>query len=471
MNLLRSFLLTLLFINKLHSAEAFLVCDIVNYSDRKIEIWKNDTNCLKRVLFSDTLNGSKHFVVKLEMNEPSVIFFNNYLFYVHPYDTVQVYYQRLYSTGYDSLSIQGKHAQYYLFFYKLLKTRTTPPNWPKYSSDSLWLDYSRELQDRRKQEMDFLDKYARQYFITKKFYLIAFSEIKFQYIINSLLPNYGLGFDKNNSTKIPDKFYNNFSDEEFSDNILSNTFITALDLYNKYLTDKITDHKFNRYSSEYLSALFKMAGNIFHGVTKKVLLLRIINEYQIIGIEAYLPVYTDICEKIRKWYPYPQTLNFVDSLYNLVIVLNKTFPDKIKHTLLTNLTGEQTTFGDIIDKYRGKVIYADFWATWCIPCIHEMANSILMQNRFKYKDVVFVFFSLDDKGSMTHLIKVSSKLRITENQYLVNRGFDSELSNFINVGAIPAHFIVDKYGNLVTKSAPGPNTSEANKIVDELLLK
>jgi thiol-disulfide isomerase/thioredoxin len=460
-----------LFTNKLHAAGTVIECDVVNISDRKIEMWQSDTNYIKKILFSEIIKGSKRFTIKFMINKPTVIFFNDYLFYVHPEDTIKLFYRRLYSTGYDSLSVQGKNAPYYLFFYELIRRRSNLNYDFKYFSDSLWFDYKDQLQNNRRQEVNFLNEFAKQYHLSQEFYLIAYTEIKYQYIINCLLPNYGLGFNKNVSTKIPKSFYDDLSDKDFCNNVFSNTYITALDLYDKYLTDNQTGQKFSRYSGEYLAALYNMANKVFKGTSQKLLLLRILNEYQVIGLETYLSVYIKISEEIRGKYPYPQTLNFVDSLYSLFVVLNKPFPKAIKNALLTDLNKKQISFGDIIDRYRGKVIYGDFWATWCIPCIHEMPNSVLMQKKFEGKDLVFVFFSLDSPNSITLLTKVSSKLKVKKNQYIVNNGFESELSNYIGVGAIPAHFIVDKQGNLAWKSAPGPNTQEANKIINQLLLK
>ena len=54
-----------------------------------------------------------------------------------------------------------------------------------------------------------------------------------------------------------------------------------------------------------------------------------------------------------------------------------------------------TSFDDIIAKYEGKVIYLDFWASWCGPCKKEKPYSHKLQEAFQGKDVVFVYFSSD----------------------------------------------------------------------------
>ena len=49
---------------------------------------------------------------------------------------------------------------------------------------------------------------------------------------------------------------------------------------------------------------------------------------------------------------------------------------------LTDYHGNQVSLSD----FRGKVVYLDFWATWCQPCLDQMP--VLHRLYAKYKDQI-----------------------------------------------------------------------------------
>lgn len=58
---------------------------------------------------------------------------------------------------------------------------------------------------------------------------------------------------------------------------------------------------------------------------------------------------------------------------------------------LPDMAGQPVTLGEL----RGKVVYLDFWADWCSPCLAEMPASNELRRQFAGRDVVFVYISLD----------------------------------------------------------------------------
>lgn len=62
-----------------------------------------------------------------------------------------------------------------------------------------------------------------------------------------------------------------------------------------------------------------------------------------------------------------------------------------------------------LSDFKGKLIYIDFWATWCGPCRKELPSYGKLIEKFKGKDVVFLSVSVDqDKAKWQSFIKEES---------------------------------------------------------------
>lgn len=51
-----------------------------------------------------------------------------------------------------------------------------------------------------------------------------------------------------------------------------------------------------------------------------------------------------------------------------------------------------------LDRFRGKVVVLNLWATWCTPCVAELPMLDRLQQQLKEVDVVVVALSLDRGG-------------------------------------------------------------------------
>src|SRR3981081_4481802 len=72
------------------------------------------------------------------------------------------------------------------------------------------------------------------------------------------------------------------------------------------------------------------------------------------------------------------------------------------------------THGDTQDigRYRGKIVVLNFWATWCVPCRHEMPLLTEMQKRYQDKGVVVLGASVDDEKSQPQIQPFAEKNKI-----------------------------------------------------------
>ncbi len=131
------------------------------------------------------------------------------------------------------------------------------------------------------------------------------------------------------------------------------------------------------------------------------------------------------------------------------------------------------TFKDVKGKevslrdFRGKIVYLDFWATWCGPCRREIPPAKELEASLKGKDVVFLAVSLDESDkSWKDMIK---KQELPGIHLLSPGGFDSNAAQLYRVEGIPRYYLIDRNGLIVDNDAPRPSDGAKDAIEKELM--
>lgn len=112
------------------------------------------------------------------------------------------------------------------------------------------------------------------------------------------------------------------------------------------------------------------------------------------------------------------------------------------------------SIGDIFKKYKGKVVYVDFWASWCIPCRAEMPNAANLKQKLKGKNIEFLYFGYNDNEKAW--LKARNQLTIEGVHYLLNEKMIKEADELFGINGIPHYAIIDKEGRIVSKRADRP---------------
>jgi thiol-disulfide isomerase/thioredoxin len=129
--------------------------------------------------------------------------------------------------------------------------------------------------------------------------------------------------------------------------------------------------------------------------------------------------------------------------------------------------GKKVKFKD----YRGKVLYVDFWATWCSPCLRSFPYSYQLQEEMKkYEDLVFLFISIDkDKNRWLTWLK-ENKEKKGEHLLAISEG-DQNILKYFNINAIPHWMTIDHNGVVVNYNARSPGSDATRSSLRRYLRK
>ncbi|MCB0326425.1 MAG: TlpA family protein disulfide reductase [Bdellovibrionales bacterium] len=98
---------------------------------------------------------------------------------------------------------------------------------------------------------------------------------------------------------------------------------------------------------------------------------------------------------------------------------------------------------------RGKVVFLNFWATWCQPCVAEMPAMQKAYEKLGSKDFVMLAISLDDsKEQIEAFVKNKTDQKISFTLAL-NPG--RKASTSFGSEKVPETFIIDKSGFILDK--------------------
>jgi thiol-disulfide isomerase/thioredoxin len=117
-----------------------------------------------------------------------------------------------------------------------------------------------------------------------------------------------------------------------------------------------------------------------------------------------------------------------------------------------------------IDKFKGKVVLLDFWATWCKPCIAEMPNVKRIYDMYQKEGFEIIGISLDSKR--TALESYIKRNDIKWPQYFDGAAWNNEVAQKYKVRSIPATFLLDRNGKIRYKSVRG---SQLTRAVEQLV--
>ena len=113
--------------------------------------------------------------------------------------------------------------------------------------------------------------------------------------------------------------------------------------------------------------------------------------------------------------------------------------------------GRTQSLGDL----RGKVVFLNFWATWCPPCRQEIPSMEALYSRYREKGLEILAVNSGESQQEVLAFLSNNKLGFT----VVLDG-DGKVSQAYGIQALPTSFLIDREGNIAAKVVGSLNWDE-----------
>lgn len=113
--------------------------------------------------------------------------------------------------------------------------------------------------------------------------------------------------------------------------------------------------------------------------------------------------------------------------------------------------GDELLFGAILEPFKGKLVYVDFWATWCSPCRSGIARIAPLKEELDGKEIEFVYIT----GETSPLVTWQNSIPdIKGHHYRLTNAQWRYLCNKYNITGIPRYMLVGKDGQIINPELP-----------------
>src|SRR5690606_35321028 len=202
--------------------------------------------------------------------------------------------------------------------------------------------------------------------------------------------------------------------------------------------------------------------DIFGKNTKDYLLYTSMN---MIYLDYPERIYLDYLEKCKK---VVSDTTLITTLQKKKLIDFREIAVNTKDVQLTDLQENKTTLSELLEKHKGKIVYVDYWTSWCAPCITALPASKKLQKEYKNKDIVFIYINNEKEKDKWEIVSKEYNLTSSENYYALNFP-KAKFYQDLEFKSVPRYLLFDKDGKLVQDKAPGPDSDIIRNTINQLL--
>ncbi|EOZ98752.1 Thiol:disulfide oxidoreductase [Indibacter alkaliphilus LW1] len=131
-----------------------------------------------------------------------------------------------------------------------------------------------------------------------------------------------------------------------------------------------------------------------------------------------------------------------------------------------------------LSDFQGKIVYIDFWGTWCYPCIEEIPDALSLQEKYKDRPVIFIYIALENSSEINRWKEFIAGNNQRFGKFLDNKPFPgihlvaenqfrNEAIKDYKINFAPTHVLIDQNGEIV--KARAKRSKDIHEEIDKLL--
>jgi len=97
-----------------------------------------------------------------------------------------------------------------------------------------------------------------------------------------------------------------------------------------------------------------------------------------------------------------------------------------------------------LQDFKGRVVYLDFWATWCPPCLKSFPWMDEMHSRYKDEGLTIIAVSVDKKREL-----IEQFIHKTEPTFTIAHDPTGKIAKAYKLRGMPSSYLIDRNGQLV----------------------
>jgi thiol-disulfide isomerase/thioredoxin len=147
------------------------------------------------------------------------------------------------------------------------------------------------------------------------------------------------------------------------------------------------------------------------------------------------------------------------------VVSSQQKPDAVK---LTKADGK--TLDELIASHNGKVVFVDYWATWCGPCVANFPHTVELAKKYRDKGLITIavnFDLLDDEPAVRKFLGEQG----ADFENLISRhdAIGQKPAEDFGIDVLPEYRLYDRQGKLSQKWQGAAEIEEIEPKVEQLL--